>query len=329
MSTTIDRAPESLGHDVPARGARATLSKVLLACGVLYALLYVVANDVIAATLYAGYSRMSQAVSELSATGAPTSTFLTVLVPISTALMLAFGIGVWKAAHGKRALRVTGALLVAHAVTMPVWLLFPMTSREEMVNRAAIPTNDLGHIVLTTVVVLGDRVWSRRIRQVVPAVLARHRRNGPGVRGADRHGVAQGSRRGPHSLDGAVRTHQHRGVAAVAGGAGRCPLARRRQPPHDGATSPLAPTGPGRPHGRFGDLEHEGVALLDRSSSAGSRLGGVWRPTDDRRYQPRRRCWAWVSMASQSGCSVQAGSATGCQLPAWLVSTRSRSGSST
>ena len=46
-------------------------------------------------------------------------------------------------------------------------------------------------------------------------------------------------------------------------------------------------------------------------------------------YHPRRRCWACWSMASQSGRSVQAASATGCHPPARLVSTRSRSDSST
>jgi hypothetical protein len=57
-----------------------------------------------------------------------------------------------------------------------------------------------------------------------------------------------------------------------------------------------------------------GVAGVD-----GEWLGQYW----------RRRCLAWVSMASQSGVSVQAGSATGCQPPATSVRTRSRSGALT
>jgi len=40
MSTTLDRAPELLGHEFPARSSRVTLLKILLACGVLYSLLY-------------------------------------------------------------------------------------------------------------------------------------------------------------------------------------------------------------------------------------------------------------------------------------------------
>ena len=47
------------------------LTQILLACGALYAVLYVVVNDVVAAGLYVGYDPVSQAVSELSATGSP------------------------------------------------------------------------------------------------------------------------------------------------------------------------------------------------------------------------------------------------------------------
>jgi len=116
MSTTIDRAAELVRRDVPAKSPRATLLRVLLACGVLYPLVYAVANAVVAATRYEGYSRTSQAVSELSASGAPTRPFLTVMLPIFSVLMIAFGIGVWRSAHGKRALRVTGGLLVADGI---------------------------------------------------------------------------------------------------------------------------------------------------------------------------------------------------------------------
>jgi len=58
----------------------------LLACGLLYAVLYPIVNDVIAANLYDGYSRMDQAVSELSAVGAPARAFLTATVPVFSLL---------------------------------------------------------------------------------------------------------------------------------------------------------------------------------------------------------------------------------------------------
>jgi hypothetical protein len=153
MSTTLDRTSEFADRDVAKRTSRGTLVQILLACGVAYSVSYAFANDIVAATRYDGYSRMSQAVSELSATGAPTRTFLTAMLPIWTMLMIGFGIGVWMSADGKRALQVTGALLIAFGVTGVLWLPFPMTSREEMINGTT-PANDVGHIVLAMVTVL-------------------------------------------------------------------------------------------------------------------------------------------------------------------------------
>lgn len=123
------------------------------ACGVLYALTYVVSNDVVAATLYPGYSRTNQAISELSATGAQPQTFLTAVLPLETLLLLGFGLGVWTAARGDRALRWTGGLLVVAAVIGPLWLLFPMTRRED-ITTTAVQANDVGHLALTAVTVL-------------------------------------------------------------------------------------------------------------------------------------------------------------------------------
>jgi hypothetical protein len=153
MSTTMDRTTGLTRPEVPTDGSRGIRLRVLLVCGVVYSVVYAVANDVIAATLYDGYSRMSQAISELSATGAPTRPFLTAMVPVFSVLMIAFGIGVWKAATRNRALRVTGALFIAHGLATSLWLLAPMSSREEMIE-GTMPANDVGHIVLTAVTVL-------------------------------------------------------------------------------------------------------------------------------------------------------------------------------
>lgn len=120
----------------------------LLACGVAYAVLYVVINDIVAAGLHPGYDPMSQAVSELSAAGAPAKAFLTAFSPIWTLLWIAFGIGVRRAAGGRRALRVTGDLLIAHGIVAMLWLLFPMTSRAEIVPGTT-AVNDIGHLVMT------------------------------------------------------------------------------------------------------------------------------------------------------------------------------------
>jgi len=124
------------------------LTRALLACGIAYAVLYVVANDVVAASLYQGYSRLDQAVSELSATSAPTKSFLQTMLPAFTLLMLGFAFGVWRAAGERRLLRVAAVLLFASSVLGVMWLFFPMTTRLEM-KAGAMPGNDVGHLVLS------------------------------------------------------------------------------------------------------------------------------------------------------------------------------------
>lgn len=81
---------------------------------------------------YPGYSYVDQTISELSAQGAPTRIFMMVLSGIPyTVLMLAFGVGVWRAARGRHAGRIAGALLAAEAVWGFVGgIVFPMATRE-------------------------------------------------------------------------------------------------------------------------------------------------------------------------------------------------------
>jgi hypothetical protein len=67
---------------------------VLLICGIGAALSYV-ATDIVAGTVYSGYSFTDQAVSELFAIGAPTSRFVVPLFSLSSLLLAAFALGVW------------------------------------------------------------------------------------------------------------------------------------------------------------------------------------------------------------------------------------------
>ena len=137
---------------IQATGSR--LTQVLLACGVLYAALYVILNDVVAASLYEGYDPLSQAVSELSTTGSPARAFLTAVFPLWPVLMIAFGIGVGRAAGGRRALRVTGVLLVVQGIVALLWLAFPMTSRAGIAAAGPAAANDAGHLVMTAVTIV-------------------------------------------------------------------------------------------------------------------------------------------------------------------------------
>jgi len=118
--------------------------KALLVCGILSSLLYV-ATDIFAALQYRGYSYAAQGVSELNAVGAPTRPLTLPLFTLDNVLLAAFGVCLWRLAGRNRALRFTGALLVADAVVGQMGLQFfnmdprvagrtPRTAMHEMVT---------------------------------------------------------------------------------------------------------------------------------------------------------------------------------------------------
>lgn len=149
----------TLDHPTPTGSARAAahrvvLTRVLLLCGVAYALLYVLGNDVLVAGRFPGYDPLAQNISELSALGSPSRALALALLPVQTALMVAFGVGVWRAARGRRSLHVAGGFLVACGIVGLLSLPFPMTSRALLVAGSAMPGNDVGHIALTAVTVV-------------------------------------------------------------------------------------------------------------------------------------------------------------------------------
>lgn len=153
--------------------------KALLACGIAYGVVYVVSNDVIAASAYPGYSRRDQVVSELSAVSAPPRPFLIAMLPLYSGLLIAFGVGVWESARRSRALRVAGGALVAFGVTGVLWLPFPMSSRADMVGATGMSANDIGHLVLsgvtavliTLMIVMGAAGFGRWFRVYSAATL--------------------------------------------------------------------------------------------------------------------------------------------------------------
>jgi hypothetical protein len=127
---------------------RTLIRKALLACGIVSSLLYV-AMDVIAAMRYATYSYTSQAISELSAVGAPTRPLLVLFGLVYSVLLIAFGVGVWQATNDKRAVHIAGGMLVVHGLVGFLWPFFPMNPRG-----AERTLSDTGHIVLSIVSVL-------------------------------------------------------------------------------------------------------------------------------------------------------------------------------
>jgi uncharacterized protein DUF998 len=156
MSTTIDPASELIGRDVPTKGSRATLQKVLLACGIGSSAAYVAAN--VAGGLRGGvYSSVHQSVSELTAIHAPSRPFALPLFVASDVLALAFGTGVMAAAGRNRALRVAGCLLVGVGVVDVVSPFTPMHTRAVLAAGGSTWT-DTAHLTVvgaTTLQIMG------------------------------------------------------------------------------------------------------------------------------------------------------------------------------
>lgn len=147
MSTSFRQTQHEVRSDVGEPRTRYKARQALLASGIAYAVLYPVVNDAIAATLYDGYSRMSQAVSELSATGAPPRPFLSVVGPVFSLLQIGFGVGMWQSAHGSRPIQVAGALVVGHGGMSLLWIFAPMSQREVIAAGGA-TSADTMHLLL-------------------------------------------------------------------------------------------------------------------------------------------------------------------------------------
>jgi hypothetical protein len=103
------------------------MRKVLLACGLAAALLYL---GMITLISYPGYDPISQVPSELTAIDAPTRPLWAWLGWIYIALTFAFGWGVWRSAGTNRPLRMVGLLLLASVLLGLLWPFAPMHQRE-------------------------------------------------------------------------------------------------------------------------------------------------------------------------------------------------------
>ena len=91
------------------------LRKILLICGILSPVLYAT-SDFVAGMQWEGYSFRDQTISELGAIDAPSRPLFAVLLLVVYGLMVAFGVGIRKAAGGNSRLRMVGSLLVALGV---------------------------------------------------------------------------------------------------------------------------------------------------------------------------------------------------------------------
>jgi hypothetical protein len=121
--------------------------RALLSGGILASVLYV-AMTLFVGLLWEGYSVASNVPSELSAIGAPTRTLWILLGAVYGVLMIAFGWIVWASAPPNRALRVVGALLMAHTAFGQFWP--PMHQRAVLAAGGGTLTDTL-HLVWAAV----------------------------------------------------------------------------------------------------------------------------------------------------------------------------------
>lgn len=106
------------------------IPRLLLICGIVGSLVYLLSDIVAATFLYPGYDITTQQVSELSAIGAPSRPYWVAMGYPYALLILAFAAGVWMAANGNWALRVVSVFLMLFAVNGFFWgLVAPMHMR--------------------------------------------------------------------------------------------------------------------------------------------------------------------------------------------------------
>jgi hypothetical protein len=147
MSSTIDRS--LLRPEIPAKSSLWRARMPLLTGGIAASLLY---GAMIWVIRYEGYSPISQTVSELSAWGVSTRPLWMVLGSLYDALMIAFALGVWASANGKRTLRIVGGLLLAYGLLGLAWPFASMHQRQVLAAGGG-TLADTGHLVLAGVTV--------------------------------------------------------------------------------------------------------------------------------------------------------------------------------
>ena len=125
------------------------LRKILLTCGLVSSVLYI-GVDLAAAVAYPDYhSFTAQAISELTAVGAPTRALAKPLFIVYDVLVIAFAAGVWISARHDR-LRAAAAFIA----TIGLVGLFAAPVADMNDRGSEFARNDLLHIVATTVIVL-------------------------------------------------------------------------------------------------------------------------------------------------------------------------------
>jgi hypothetical protein len=115
---SADSCGDVMARAWPSRTAR----KALLVAGIVAVGVYAV-GDLLSGLLYVGYSFKDQAISELTALGAPVRPLMLAAMTAHGLLVAAFGVGIWRSAGRSRSLRWVGPLLIGSSIVgfSPMW----------------------------------------------------------------------------------------------------------------------------------------------------------------------------------------------------------------
>lgn len=148
------------------------VTKLLLLCGILSSLLYIV-SDVGMALAYEGYSYRDQTVSELNAIGAPTRSLSIGLGFVENILLIAFGLGIWMAAARSRKLEVVASALLILGV-FAFWAL-PFASMQMRGTEQSGPhllSGAVGALLVTTAIGFAAAAFGPAFRRYSVATIA-------------------------------------------------------------------------------------------------------------------------------------------------------------
>lgn len=127
-----------------------SLYKVLLVCGILYAVI-TLTTDIGAGLLTRGYRFDLHTANTFGGFGTPTRQFVLPIQIVAGFLLVAFGIGLWFSVEGNWVLRAMACLLVLHSIlSMTAIAFFPFHPAEP----ASFPANRLNLMFMAPAVIL-------------------------------------------------------------------------------------------------------------------------------------------------------------------------------
>jgi hypothetical protein len=129
--------------------------KILVSCGVVAPILYIITTIVGAALRPDDYSHIVNAISELLSNGAPNKAILDVVFNVYNALLLAFAIGAYSALKNfPRVSRVSMGVLIGIQILSFSWGFFPMDPLGAEATFAGTMHNILGGVVALATIIM-------------------------------------------------------------------------------------------------------------------------------------------------------------------------------